>query len=346
MKKLQLLILCLFVFLFETNAYSQTVIAEDRASNYSQGTFVNLQNLGTGFGAWHRVVVGADAAAVLETAANNGANSAVINTQGLSFGLRSSASDMTDQLVQLGRQMLEPLQDKQTLTFDLAWNWANPGLTGVIFYNGSWDAIDEVMVLDFDSAGYFLNGEMVEEHASIDDWDVVGWRQEGVALNFKFTQNGNDLNYEVKAITEQSHVDFEGTISNVSFDRFLFFNDGRPNWGNTGQGSMFVNSFQIVQNQGTSVGPIETASSIQLNQNYPNPFNPTTNISFTLNQAQHVKLAVYDALGREVMLLENGVRSAGEHTINFNAAGLHSGIYLYRLSSDTISLTRTMTLIK
>jgi hypothetical protein len=201
-------------------------------------------------------------------------------------------------------------------------------------------------MLDFDSAGYFLNGELVEEHASIDDWDGTGWRQQGVALHFKFTQDGDNLHYEVKALTEQSHVDFEGVLSGISFDRFLFFNDGRPNWGNPGQGSMYVNSFQIVQNQGTSVEPNERVAQFQLNQNYPNPFNPTTNITFTLDQAQHVKLAVYDALGREVMLLENGLRSAGEHTITFNAVKLNSGIYLYRLSSESFSLTRTMTLIK
>jgi hypothetical protein len=84
-----------------------------------------------------------------------------------------------------------------------------------------------------------------------------------------------------------------------------------------------------------------------LNQNYPNPFNPTTQISFTLPQAQQVTLKVYDMLGREVATLANReMFSSGMSTLNFNASNLSSGLYIYRLTAGNVAVTRKMTLIK
>lgn len=91
----------------------------------------------------------------------------------------------------------------------------------------------------------------------------------------------------------------------------------------------------------------EVPTSISLNQNYPNPFNPTTKISFTLPQAQQVTLKVYDMLGREVATLANRENfSAGQNTLNFNATNLSSGVYIYRLTSGDVSITKKMSLIK
>ncbi|MBN2029361.1 T9SS type A sorting domain-containing protein [bacterium] len=83
-----------------------------------------------------------------------------------------------------------------------------------------------------------------------------------------------------------------------------------------------------------------------LSQNYPNPFNPTTNITFTLKQQEPVKLAVYDALGKQVVSLLDETRNAGEHTITFDAKGLTSGVYYYKLSTATGSITNKMLLMK
>jgi hypothetical protein len=91
----------------------------------------------------------------------------------------------------------------------------------------------------------------------------------------------------------------------------------------------------------------EVPNSITLNQNYPNPFNPSTQISFTLPQAQQVTLKVYDMLGREVATLANRETfSAGMSTLNFNANNLSSGLYIYRLTAGDVAVTRKMTLIK
>jgi hypothetical protein len=70
-----------------------------------------------------------------------------------------------------------------------------------------------------------------------------------------------------------------------------------------------------------------------LEQNYPNPFNPTTAIRYQLPAAGEVTLAVYDLLGCEVSVLVNERRDAGVHEVNFDASGLASGVYLYRLQA-------------
>lgn len=111
----------------------------------------------------------------------------------------------------------------------------------------------------------------------------------------------------------------------------------------------------IVTTSGASVSiergnDSEITKSIELMSNYPNPFNPTTLIGFrvgTQNLASlHVRLAVYDLLGREITVLVNGVMPAGTHSVTFDASRLSSGVYLYRLESAGEVLTRKMVLSK
>ncbi len=65
--------------------------------------------------------------------------------------------------------------------------------------------------------------------------------------------------------------------------------------------------------------------------NYPNPFNPTTTISYSMPQAGHIILKVYDVLGREVAELANGFQEKGKHIVTFNASSLASGFYIYTI---------------
>lgn len=86
--------------------------------------------------------------------------------------------------------------------------------------------------------------------------------------------------------------------------------------------------------------------SFELKQNYPNPFNPSTVISYKLSERSKVSLIVYDILGREVAVLLNEFKQAGNYQVEFNAEGLSSGIYYYRLEAGNYNQTRKMNLLK
>jgi hypothetical protein len=83
-----------------------------------------------------------------------------------------------------------------------------------------------------------------------------------------------------------------------------------------------------------------------LSQNYPNPFNPTTTIAFRIPIAAKVSLRVYNVLGEEVQVLVDEVVSAGEYTALFDASGLPSGIYFYRLIVGGYVDTKKMQYVK
>ncbi|MCB9357673.1 MAG: T9SS type A sorting domain-containing protein [Calditrichaeota bacterium] len=87
-------------------------------------------------------------------------------------------------------------------------------------------------------------------------------------------------------------------------------------------------------------------SEYALYQNYPNPFNPTTTIAFDLVEAGAVKVTVYNLMGQEVATLVNGTLNAGHHSVAFDATGLSSGLYLYKMEANGFSAQHKMLLLK
>src|SRR6056297_694411 len=83
-----------------------------------------------------------------------------------------------------------------------------------------------------------------------------------------------------------------------------------------------------------------------LEQNYPNPFNPTTTIQFGLPETGNVSLEVFDMTGRRVATLVNESKTAGWHTVTFDASNLASGMYIYRIQSGEFITTRKLILVK
>lgn len=123
-------------------------------------------------------------------------------------------------------------------------------------------------------------------------------------------------------------------------------------FGRNGDGSQDFGFFQQ-PTPGSANGLInssesksETPSELQLFQNYPNPFNPTTTISFKLDKPSTIKLEIFSAEGRLVQTLTDSRFNSGTHSIRFDASELSSGIYFYRLSSESQSITKRLVLIK
>ena len=85
---------------------------------------------------------------------------------------------------------------------------------------------------------------------------------------------------------------------------------------------------------------------LDLAQNYPNPFNPATRITFELPRQAQVRLTVYDIQGRRISELAKDVYGSGRHDVTFDAAGLASGVYIYRLQAGDRQITRKMMLMR
>ena len=98
----------------------------------------------------------------------------------------------------------------------------------------------------------------------------------------------------------------------------------------------------------TSVEKDETsiADKYYLSDAYPNPFNPTTKIKYELPKSSQIKIIVYDALGKEVKVLEDGYKNAGTHEVEFDGSNLASGIYIYKLYTPEHVESKKMVLLK
>jgi hypothetical protein len=104
----------------------------------------------------------------------------------------------------------------------------------------------------------------------------------------------------------------------------------------------FFDDANLNPDKATDVSPEGYA----LEANYPNPFNPSTTISFSIPQAQHVSLVVYDALGREVATLVDSELRSGSHTVTFDGKNLSSGVYVYRIRAGDFVQEKKMQLVK
>jgi hypothetical protein len=113
----------------------------------------------------------------------------------------------------------------------------------------------------------------------------------------------------------------------------------------------------IVENSVTDIADNSQPEEFYLSQNYPNPFNPTTKIKFTITPSLSLGerasegrvravLKVYDVLGNEVATLVNEEKEAGNYEVEFNAAGLTSGVYFYKLQTESFIETKKMLLLK
>lgn len=136
----------------------------------------------------------------------------------------------------------------------------------------------------------------------------------------------------------------------------LLYNSFPPNDGFFDTSATFIGAFGFENWTkdwsyfNTTVDVLENDSNVpdqfSLLQNYPNPFNPSTMIEYSLAKAGYVKLSIFNILGQEIAVLVNDFQNAGTYKVNFNASGLSSGLYIYKLQAGSVNLSRTLSLVK
>jgi len=173
--------------------------------------------------------------------------------------------------------------------------------------------------------------------ASVGGVHVFARSQSGRTVGYGLTDSKGD--YSIVALTS-------GPLT-LSVDRFGYQAKEEPLDVPVGASEVTDVDFTIAKS-GPVVSvppgglPVESA----LDQNYPNPFNPTTRIDYSVSSATQVVLKVYDVLGREVMTLVDERQTSGSHSVNLDAKGLSSGVYLYRLQVGDFIQTRKMVLMR
>jgi hypothetical protein len=221
----------------------------------------------------------------------------------------------------------------------------------------------------FTQAGGVSANNVARFNTQTNTWSTLG------------TGSSNGVNYEVRALAVSGNEVVVGgaftQAGGVSANNVARFNTQTNTWSSLGTGSSNgvngeVRALAVVGNEVVVGGVFTQAGGVSANgvarwnsgtsrveqlsptapktflleQNYPNPFNPSTTIRYQLPVASEVKLEVYDVLGKKIATLVNERQSAGSYQVVWNASGLSSGTYFYRLQAGTFVETKKMMLVR
>ncbi len=173
---------------------------------------------------------------------------------------------------------------------------------------------------------------------------------------------------QTSMIPQEMGMDAEGRIYAATAEGVLLSSDDGATWDDISQGIPVTATWSLVitSNNNVYVGThwdgvcrrlspaitsvhdpvIGLPAEAALYQNYPNPFNPSTTIRFNVPSKEHVELRVFDILGREVATLVREMLAPGAYTKQWNAIGMASGVYFYRLQVGNFVETRKLILLR
>lgn len=203
------------------------------------------------------------------------------------------------------------------------------------FGRGLWETnIDEALPVELTSfTANFKNNSV-----------ILNWTTETEVKNFGFEieRKNKDIHAEV-----WEKIGFIKGSGNSNSPKNYSFEDRKINSGtNLYRLKQIDNDGQYNYSSTIEVFAAFTPTEYVLEQNYPNPFNPTTTIKYQIPKSGFVQLKIYNVLGREVAVLVNETKSEGEYSVEFDAGKLSSGVYLYKLQTDSYVETKKLTLIK
>jgi hypothetical protein len=154
--------------------------------------------------------------------------------------------------------------------------------------------------------------------------------------------------------------DIEKSLDNENYEKIGFV----PGYGTTTESKMYNFTVSNINAQKSFYrlrqvdfdGSFEYSETLEvdgltpvefsLKQNYPNPFNPSTKIGFTLPIESNVKISIYNLIGQKIAEIVNSRFNVGNHSVDFNATNLSSGIYLYKIEAGNFTSVKKMQLMK
>jgi uncharacterized protein YfaQ (DUF2300 family) len=257
----------------------------------------------------------------------------------------------------------------QTNTWSALGTGSQNGVSGGVVYALAVVGNEVFVGGTFTSAGGVSANRVARFNTQTNTWSALG------------TGSQNGVNGEVRALAVVGNEVFVGgfftSAGGVSANYVARFNTQTNTWSALGTGSQngvsgpvfalaVVGNEVFVGGDFTSAGGVSANSvarwnsgtsrveqlsstapkTFLLEQNYPNPFNPSTTIRYQLPVASEVKLEVYDVLGKKVATLVSERQAAGYYQYVWNANGLTSGVYFYRLQAGTFTQTKKMILVK
>lgn len=241
--------------------------------------------------------------------------------------------------------------DVVTINFDIK---NTEGKTSFFWLTNSsfWGIYDDDNITLWET-GSFVNKTDISLSVELGSFSATLFEDKKVLLKWSTISSVNHLGFEIekKSVGKNQETEWEkiGYIASAGNSNTLIeysFIDETPHKSalvqyrlkNLNADGTFTYS-NIIEVQ---ISPVN----FSLEQNYPNPFNPSTKIVVKLPQSEKMKLVVYNLLGEEIIELANSEFEAGIHEFNFNAAGLASGIYIYRIESNAFSDTKKMVLLR
>jgi outer membrane protein assembly factor BamB len=155
-------------------------------------------------------------------------------------------------------------------------------------------------------------------------------------------------------LSESGELQWEYDVNQITYDHLFLYKiivkDSSLFVGGDPYDSLTKSNILIMkldQKSSTDVGNDNMLStSYELKQNYPNPFNPSTIIKYSIPQPSKVVIKVFDIIGNEVVTLINEEKPVGNYRVEFNATGLPSGIYFYKLQAGNFVQTKKLVYLK
>ncbi len=185
-----------------------------------------------------------------------------------------------------------------------------------------------------DPLNTFINENSQLKVSLVATYDNYSWGG-GAAINLNTPQN---YSYNYNGSYYDYYYGYLNYAYSYSYDQTYNYSYGLTD----------VNMLPKISGSQISIlaNSLEIPASFSIDQNYPNPFNPTTTIKYAIPEASFVTLKIFNIAGQEVATLVNSQLSAGYHSVNFDAKGLASGTYIYRIQAGNYVKSYKMSLMK